>query len=533
MQAYNAEKYIRQSIESVLNQTEKNIELILVNNASTDLTGEICREYAEKDSRIKFQENELNTVLNPEYKANWIYPQGAYYAFVDSDDYLDKDFVKIMYGYAKENYADIVIGGTNWITVNGKCGKRNPMQIVATDMSILADCFEQLYGSLRTLWGKLYRTEFYNEHVQYAWDKPEELISGVDTFAVLRYLGKCKRLVAVNQALYNYRVHEKSLYYSNVSINRVVECDILYSEASELLKSWNRYDTHLFDFLQDVHLASIVDCMENIVRNEHAKIEDKLNVLQAISKNDIFCSYALLDKNEETTFMAMGACVDRAIGKNEVIDIINKDYFIDKIYRSISSKNEFGEADIFALFMSGICHVDNHNLWGLSRLLKNQVAIPKIYQWLFLEYKEQLMTLLQNIPEMHSLINERLRDNDQLMLLKSKLEICINSGLMEEAISIMLEVANINPLDREGLYYKLIIAWQLQEVDVALNTAEVISVFWHDDVDLVALCGDLYGAVGCYERAYNLYKHALISSVDESFKQDIQQRINRLEKGDI
>ena len=135
IRAYNAEKYIRETIESVLAQTEKDIRLHIRNNGSTDNTGEIIREYVEKDSRVTFQENKVNHQLE-EGQVNTPYIESEYVSFLDSDDYLEPNFVEEMYKAGKQSDADIVVSGTTMFLENNPLqkGTRIPPAIVYKDM---------------------------------------------------------------------------------------------------------------------------------------------------------------------------------------------------------------------------------------------------------------------------------------------------------------------------------------------------------------------------------------------------------------
>lgn len=103
---YNVEEYLKRSIESVLNQSYRNLEIILVDDGSTDKSGEICDEYQKKDSRIKVihktnggQANAINVALDC--------AKGEYIGFSDPDDYINKDFYKNLYELAAEYDTDI------------------------------------------------------------------------------------------------------------------------------------------------------------------------------------------------------------------------------------------------------------------------------------------------------------------------------------------------------------------------------------------------------------------------------------------
>jgi len=105
---YNKELFLKKSISSILEQTEKNIEIILVDDGSTDNSSKICEEFAKKDSRVLYRRKE-NGGLTSARNHGRRYASGEYIAFVDPDDYIEKDAYEKMLAYSKN--ADIVIGG--------------------------------------------------------------------------------------------------------------------------------------------------------------------------------------------------------------------------------------------------------------------------------------------------------------------------------------------------------------------------------------------------------------------------------------
>ena len=106
--AYNSEKFLRQCLDSLIYQTLRNIEIIVVNDGSTDLTKLIANEYARKDTRVRIinQENRgLGAARNAGLKA----AKGLYVSFIDSDDWVAKDFLSKLYQCAKYYNADITM----------------------------------------------------------------------------------------------------------------------------------------------------------------------------------------------------------------------------------------------------------------------------------------------------------------------------------------------------------------------------------------------------------------------------------------
>ena len=120
MPVYNAEKYLREAIESVLRQTYTDFELLLIDDKSTDNSKQICREYAKTDRRIVLLENNSeshgpgatrNVGLN--------YATGEYVYFMDADDWADKSLLECSVNHIQETKADIVQFGVIYERNNG------------------------------------------------------------------------------------------------------------------------------------------------------------------------------------------------------------------------------------------------------------------------------------------------------------------------------------------------------------------------------------------------------------------------------
>lgn len=105
---YNVENYLKDCIESIINQTFNNFELILINDGSTDKSGEICDEYSKLDTRIKAIHTEYKGVSSARNIGISI-AKSMYIGFVDSDDYIDKDMYKTLYDLCIDNGCDISI----------------------------------------------------------------------------------------------------------------------------------------------------------------------------------------------------------------------------------------------------------------------------------------------------------------------------------------------------------------------------------------------------------------------------------------
>ena len=106
---YNVENYLNKCLDSILKQTYQNLEIIVVNDGSTDNSGTICQEYAQKDNRIVYIEKD-NGGLSDARNAGLDRMTGSYVTFVDSDDWIEQDYVEVLYNKLTEYQADIAVG---------------------------------------------------------------------------------------------------------------------------------------------------------------------------------------------------------------------------------------------------------------------------------------------------------------------------------------------------------------------------------------------------------------------------------------
>lgn len=108
---YNVEKFLPRCIDSILNQTLKDLELILIDDGSTDSSGKICDEYARKDKRIRVI-HQKNSGVSVARNAGLELVTGKYVSFIDSDDFIDPQMYKVMLSVAYEKLVDVVGCGT-------------------------------------------------------------------------------------------------------------------------------------------------------------------------------------------------------------------------------------------------------------------------------------------------------------------------------------------------------------------------------------------------------------------------------------
>lgn len=154
---YNIEKFIGKCIESLVNQDYTNIEIILVNDNSTDNSKKICESYLKKDSRIKLINHTVNTKLPGVRNTGLDNATGDYIVFVDGDDWLAPDFVSYMLGVITKNNSDMAINLVNFTTRDTKQVKEKPIEIWSAEKATAELLFPHLTIGA---WNKIYKREF-------------------------------------------------------------------------------------------------------------------------------------------------------------------------------------------------------------------------------------------------------------------------------------------------------------------------------------------------------------------------------------
>jgi len=401
--AYNAEKYIRQTIESILSQTEKDIRLHIRNNGSTDSTGEIIREYAKKDSRISFQENKVNHVFEEGQTTETPYIESEYVSFLDSDDYLESNYVEEMYKAAKKNDADIVVCGTTMFMENdiSRRGNRIPPKISTTNMKEVNRQFINLYGSLRPLWGKLFKTDFYFKYEEefIADRRKNNLRNGADTYMCLSFMKKCNSFVSIDKSLHNYRIRDKSAYHTNIDVERIKNGETLFYLACSYLKQTDDLTRENIVFLIQVFWNHVKDLIELILLQKNISSDKKLEFLESVLQNNLFCKNVSIWENIDLEmFNYFGQCVDRAVSgdsKEKLKD--NRKFYIYRLYEAYKKIGKNEDEQLFLDIVSSLHSINNVYMWGAWLLFREYQNAPAWFLGFRKMSKENIISIIKEV----------------------------------------------------------------------------------------------------------------------------------------
>lgn len=205
---YNVEQYAPECIDSILNQSFTDFELILVDDGSTDRTSTIIEEYQKQDSRIKVV-HKANGGLTSARKAGAQLATGEYVAIVDGDDSIEKDYLQSFYAVINKHSPDLVIDGYVKEQKSGKeyAHVRFPKGMYNRE-KIDNIIMPNLFFVFPTVWAKAFKRSLYLE----AQFKVDDFISlGEDGCMTYPIISKCSNLYIMDKCLYNYRFNPISL----------------------------------------------------------------------------------------------------------------------------------------------------------------------------------------------------------------------------------------------------------------------------------------------------------------------------------
>ena len=214
---YNVEPYIKKCLDSVINQTHNSLEILLINDGSTDKSGRICEEYAKSDSRVRvFHGN--NRGASAARNVGLINSTGQYIGFVDADDWIEPDMFAVLLRAAKEN--DVPISVTNYYrdTENESIAviNKDPITqgVISTkDMLLFSLKRDYHTGFCGYIWNKLFKADvilcgnhLFDENIFFAEDA---------LFCTSVILDNRCTCVYIDKPLYHYQIRQASLSNRN------------------------------------------------------------------------------------------------------------------------------------------------------------------------------------------------------------------------------------------------------------------------------------------------------------------------------
>ena len=236
---YKVEEYLKKCIESILKQTYANLEIIFVDDGSPDKCGEICEEYKKKDSRIKVIHKENGGLSDARNKGIDV-ATGKYVTFIDSDDYIEENYIEFLYNLMKKYNADISIGSHKIIYNNRIIDKSTYKEFSENSEKVLEKI---LYddGVDLSAWGKLYKIELFNK-IRFPKGRLYE-----DSATTYKLIDLANVIAVSSRPIYNYVMRNNSISQGDFNLKKMElitstneMTDFIKKEYPNLEKACNR-----------------------------------------------------------------------------------------------------------------------------------------------------------------------------------------------------------------------------------------------------------------------------------------------------
>lgn len=467
MIARNAEKYVEDTIRSVLAQRDPSWELLIRNNGSTDRTGEICERFAAEDPRIHVFHNKENYMTDDGYSVykREFWPlcrcAGAYTATLDADDILHPDFVGTMYQRATETDADIVACGYTYFPdgeypFTSTTGKRKiPPELEIHDMQELSLHFPTLIYHLKLLAGKIYKAEFWNQW--FAFSMPAvadtQRFTTFDVYFILSIAMKMRSMASVSVPLYYWRQRADSYYHSitEEGLPRIPQSLTLYERGIQCLSELDIVTPQNVDSIYDILVGNLITVMRG-VSHSAMDLEKRMVFLRRIATESDYPDPYFFDASWgkfRESFLASLRPFAHAFGPEQL-----RTEWLFRLYLGMSEEEGIAPELRALLLYSAVFDEGNVNGFGAEELRTSPWGT-----WA----GERLLRLADNTRVPATTLRSRGFCKNMLSgglytevrELNEKKQTCsqlLDGGRQEEAEAVHRELRDIAPLDPSVIY---------------------------------------------------------------------------------
>jgi len=257
---------LRKCIESIINQTYTNLEIILINDNSPDNAKQIISEYAHHDNRIIIIDKVKNEGVSSARNDGLSICHGDYFTFVDADDYITCDRIEHLLKLAEENSADIVVSSFEYVTEEGTLKFRRLIPEKIFYLDIPDDRLQALPYLDYAVWSKLFRTTLF-QNVRF---KELPVQAGEDGLFSIECFLKAKIMYTTSEASYKYVSRLSSIINSEISLGHIETRIIICKLVKQLFESYN------LSYLYNQHYYGTVYQRITLLSGMIANIENKL-----------------------------------------------------------------------------------------------------------------------------------------------------------------------------------------------------------------------------------------------------------------
>lgn len=292
---YNTEKYLGQCLESLVNQTYRDIEIIIINDGSTDNSGMLCRKYKNKDNRIKYFEIQNKGVA---FARNFGIKKssGQYIMFIDSDDFIEKNTLEIIDKYLKDK--DLIIYGYDRSYKNRKINQiENSRDINLLNLKEVIFSNDNIGGYL---WNKIFKSNIIKDnYIRF----DEDICYCEDLMFVSQYIKYVKNIFYIKEIKYHYRMRK-----SSTTFNFFSEKNLTILDACEKMIELNNDDLYVKRLLQFKYLNSYYSFDKRILKNKKINyeiIKDEKLILKDLKINESKYLKYILNKRFRRLYMLL------------------------------------------------------------------------------------------------------------------------------------------------------------------------------------------------------------------------------------
>ena len=265
---YNVEKYIRESLDSIINQTYKNLQIILIDDGSTDSSGSICDEYAASDDRITVI-HQKNAGAGAAKNTGLDLIQGEYFSIIDSDDYIELNMYEKMVCYMENYRVDVVQCLFRNVFVNCKVDRKyiiksNGIRKVSRNKFLKEYLYDWKYA---IFWNKLFKTSLL-KNIRFPIGRKID-----DEFFTYKLICNSEHIVNTQDVFYNYRMRQSSVMNENADKRLILDRIDCFVERYE-------YVSERFPELEVLYYQKLADALiyyKNIVLDDIEALNSLIN----------------------------------------------------------------------------------------------------------------------------------------------------------------------------------------------------------------------------------------------------------------
>lgn len=282
---YNVETYLERCLESIINQTYKELEIIIVDDGSTDKSSQICDTYKTKDTRICVY-HKKNGGLSDARNYGLDRMNGEYVTFVDSDDYISRDYIEVLYRLIKKN-DNIDISMMDKQVVYDNDVPRSTIEFKEEIMDREHAIKKMLLrdGVSHTAWGKLYKSVLWKE-IRFPFGRLYE-----DYLTIYKVFENVNMISYCNEKKYYYYQRSNSIMNNKLNKKKLTELDVTDEISSYLMEKYHSCTDEILDLKISIYLKNLYDILttDDNSNKEFRESEEKIvKYIKKVRKKAIF-----------------------------------------------------------------------------------------------------------------------------------------------------------------------------------------------------------------------------------------------------